>query len=168
MATATDASLLIWDFLKTNALASDLRDLIVTGATNVLESGDITEAILQEAEVTRRTAGELDATELNKALAIAVQDAGERPIPKMPGHYFQFVVVRVYDRGRGYRNIRSVRIELMSLLRPTKFKQNLAAGLGKGILTMSYNDRTGHRWDPVFAIEYEATSFTFHVVKRED
>ena len=163
MAIATDASLLVWDFLKTNALASDLRDLIVTGAANVLESGDITEAILDVAVTTRR-----DASELTKALAIAVQDAGERPVPRMPGHYLQFVVVRVYDRNRGYRNIRNVRIELMSILRPSKFRQNLAAGLGKGILSMSYNDRTGHRWDPVYAIEYEAISFAFRVVKKED
>jgi hypothetical protein len=163
MATATDASMLIWDFLKTNELAADLRALVHSGATNVLESGDITEAILEAAVADRRDAGEQ-----TKVLAIAVQDAGERPVPRMPGHFMQFVVVRLYDRDRGYRNIRNTRIELMSILRPSKFRQNLAAGLGKGILTMSYNDRTGHRWDPVHAIEYEAASFTFHVVKKED
>jgi len=163
MATITDSSLLVWDFLKTNALASDLRDLIVTGAANVLESGDITEAVLESAVSTRRTAGDV-----NKALALAVQDAGERPVPRMSGHFLQFVVVRVYDRGKGYRNIRSVRIELMSLLRESKFTQNVAAGLGRGILAVSYNDRTGHRWDPVFAVEYEAVSYAFRMVKKED
>lgn len=163
MPTITDASIMVWNFLKINALASDLRDLIVDGADNVLESGDITEAVLENAVTTRRTA-----SELSKALALAVQDAGERPDPRMSGHYLQFVVVRVYDRGRGYRNIRSVRIELMSLLRASKFTQNVAAGLGRGILDVSYNDRTGHRWDPIFAVEYEAVSYAFRMIKKED
>lgn len=163
MPIITDASFMVWDFLKAHALAADLRDLIVTGATNILESGDITESVLEGAVSTRR-----DASELDKALALSVQDAGERPAPRMPGHYLQFVVVRVYDRGRGYRNIRSVRIELMSLLRASKFRQNVAAGLGRGVLAVSYNDRTGHRWDPVFAVEYEAVSYAFRIVKKED
>lgn len=163
MPPITDASIMVWNFLKTNALASDLRDLIVDGADNVLESGDITEAVLESAVTTRRTA-----VELSKALALSVQDAGERPDPRMSGHYLQFVVVRVYDRGRGYRNIRSVRIELMSLLRASKFTQNVAAGLGRGILAVSYNDRTGHRWDPIFAVEYEAVSYAFRMIKKED
>jgi len=158
---AVDSSQLVWDFLKTNTQAAALRAMIVSGADNVVESGDINEAFLEDAVSTRRADEELD-----KALGISVQDAGENPDPRIAGHFLQFVVVRVYDRVRGYRNIRSVRIELMALLNAAAFKENLAAGLGRGILTMSYNDRTGHQWDPSFAVEYEAVTFSFRVVKE--
>jgi len=162
MATISDASILIWDFLKTNALAVDLRAMIVSGADNILESGDVTEEVLATAVATRRAASELD-----KALAISVQDGGERPDPRIPMHFMQFVVVRVYDRGRGYRNLRSARIEIMELLKPSKLKQSVAAGLGRGILGSAvYNDRTGHRWDAVYAVEYEAISYSFRMVKE--
>ena len=159
--TITDVSLALWDLLKTGADAADLRDLIVSGASNVLESGDLTEAVLSTAVKTRRVEG------THKALALSVQDAGERPDSRYPGHFLQFVVIRVCDRGEGYRNIRTARIELMRLLKPANFKKTLATGLGKGILAISYSDRTGHRWDPVSAIEYEAVSYVIRVVKQE-
>ena len=159
---AVDSSQLVWTFLKTNSQAAALRAMIVTGASDIVESGDVNEAFLADAVSTRRADEELD-----KALGISVQDAGENPDPRIPGHFLQFVVVRVYDRGRGYRNIRTVRIELMAILNAVAFTQNLAAGLGQGILTMSYNDRTGHQWDPTFAVEYEAVTFSFRVVKQE-
>jgi len=158
---AVDSSQLVWDFLKTNSQAAALRAMIVDGADNVVEAGNITEDFLADAVSTRRADEELD-----KALGISVQDAGENPDPRIEGHFMQFVVVRVYDRGRGYRNIRTVRIELMALLSPKAFKENLGSGLGRGILTMSYNDRTGHQWDPAFAVEYEAVTFSFRVVKE--
>lgn len=159
---AVDSSQLVWDFLKTHALAVDLRAIIVDGADNIVESGDINEAFLEDAVSTRRTAGEL-----NKALAISVQDAGESPVPRYAGHFFQLVTIRIYDRVRGYRNIRNARIELMDLLSASSFTENLAAGLGRGILAVSYNDRTGHRWDPAYAVEYEAVSYAYRVVKQE-
>jgi len=159
---AVDSSQLVWDFLKTNVLAAPLRVMIVDGADNIVESGDINESFLEGAVGTRRAAGDLD-----KALAISVQDAGESPAPRYAGHFFQLVTIRVYDRVRGYRNIRNVRIELMNLLRASSFTENLAAGLGRGILAVSYSDRTGHRWDPAYAVEYEAVSYAFRVVKQE-
>jgi len=160
--TITDASLVVWNYLKTNALAADLRALVVSGADNIYESGDINEAVLTAAVDTRRTASETD-----KLLAISVQDAGERSDPRNSLHFLQFVVVRAFDRNRGYRNIRSARIEIMELLKHTKFSQNVASDLGRGILDVRYSDRTGHRFDAVSAVEYEAISYVFRMVKQE-
>jgi len=156
-----DSAQLVWDFLKTNALATDLRALVVSGADNVLEAGDVTESVLAGAVSTRR-----DAEETDKVLTISVQDAGERPAPHIAQHFFQFVSIRVYDRARGYRNLRTARMEIMSILSPAVFMQNLAAGQGQGILSLSYNDRTGYRYDMAFAVGYEVISYAFRVVKQ--
>jgi hypothetical protein len=122
----------------------------------------VTEAIFDAAVQTRRAASLTDL-----ALAVSVQDAGERPDPEAVQHFFQTVVIRVYDRGRGYRNLRSVRIELMDILEPRKLKQNVASGLDVGVLSVEYNDRTGHRWDSPLAVEYEALSYTYRILKKE-
>jgi len=159
--TIVDASLAIWDFLKTDDLATALRAMVVDGASNILESGDVTESVLSSAVSTRRASGN------GEVLVVSVQDAGERPDTRYPGHFLQFVVIRVYDRSKGYRYIRTARVELMELLGPANFKKNLASGLGRGVLSNAYNDRTGHRWDPVSAVEYEAISYAFRIVKQE-
>ena len=162
MVATTDISTAVCDFLKTNALAATLRTLVQGGATNILESGDVTESVLAAAVVARRTANTL-----SKVLAVSVQDAGERPDKQIPRHFFQFVVLRVLDRGRGYRNVREVRNELMRIMTITPFHANVLSTVDKGILTVDYDDRSGHQWDSTFAVDYEAISYSFRIVKRE-
>ena len=110
---ATDLAGLTLDFLKTNAAAATLRTLVMyDGAdVNILESGDITPEILNKAMADRRTAATL-----TRALAISVQDAGETPT-RIPYQTRQAVTVRVFDRARGYRNLRTVREQLMLIIR---------------------------------------------------
>ena len=162
MVTIVDTSIATWNFLKTSTIATALRALIVDGATNVLEAGDVKESILADAVTSRRTANTLD-----KALVISVQDAGERPDSRINGQFNQFVIVRVFDRNRGYRNIRIVREELMRILILSSFNTNEMTSYGRGILAVTYDDRTGHQWDSAFAVEYEAISFSFRVIKKE-
>ena len=155
-----DASECIWLFLKNDASAAALRALLVAGAANVLESGDLTPEILTEAVSTRRAASETD-----KALAISIQDAGE-DLTRVRNVHTAYIVVRVYDRGRGYRNLRTVRIELMRILRG--FASNVESGSGRGVLNINYSSRTGHRWDRMFNVEYEAVTFTVRMMYQEE
>ena len=155
-----DASECIWLFLKNDANAAALRALVVDDVTNVLESGDLTPEILTTAVTTRR-----DASETDKALAISVQDAGE-DLTRVKNIMTAYVVVRVYDRGRGYRNLRLVRIELIKILRG--FASNVESGSGRGVLSIKYSSRTGHRWDRMFNVEYEAVTFTVRMMYQEE
>lgn len=155
-----DASECVWLYLRDSAAAAAVRDLLVDGADSVFETGDVTPDILQSLVAARRTAGNLDL-----ALCVSVQDAGEDVTPR-PDERIQFVVVRVYDRARGYRNLRVVRIELMKLLRG--FFSNLANDARKGILDLQYRGRTGHRWDRLFNIEYESVTFAARVIHEEE
>ena len=162
MVTIVDTSIAVWDFLKTSSLAATMRGMLIGEANNVLEAGDVKESILSDAVNARRTA-----TTLDKALVVSVQDAGERPDPRMSGHFLQYVVVRVFDRNRGYRNIRTIRDELMQIVTLSSFNTNELSAAHRGILAVSYEDRTGHQWDSSFAVEYEAVSFSFRVLKKE-
>ena len=163
MVALIDTSIIIWDFLKTSTTASALRAMVMGGASNVLEAGDVKESILTAAVDARRTA-----ETPNKALVISVQDAGERPDNRMGGHYNQYVIVRVFDRNRGYRNIRTLRDEIMRIMTVDSFNTNEMPGASRVILAVAYDDRTGHQWDSSFAVEYEAISFSFRVVKKEN
>ena len=161
MPTNTDASLVVHDFLKTGTLASTVRALVVAGADNVFEAGDLTEDELNSAETTRRT------NDTDKVLAISVHDAGEVP-DRVKHHYHQTVVIRIFDRRRGNRNIRATRLAIKNLLDPDRFRSNLDEGLGRGILSSTYVSRTGYRWDRFYAAEYEAITYDYHVVQKED
>ena len=105
----SDMAEVVFNYLKTHADAATLRGHVQGGATNILEAGDLTEEIIADAIEDRRTAGDY-----SKALAIAVQDAGEDEIDRF--HKNQLVNVRIYDRDRGYRNLRTCKLEILSLL----------------------------------------------------
>ena len=81
------------------------RYLVTGGADNILEAGDLSIDILNAAVKTRR-----DAESTSELLAVSVQDAGEDKT-SVARIWQQTVVVRLYDRGRGYRNIRPARLE---------------------------------------------------------
>jgi hypothetical protein len=144
---------------STSAEAAAIRAVLVDGANSILETGDLTPAVLSELEGKRVLGSPL----WDRALCITVQDAGEEP-DGAQGRYRAFVVVRVMDRKRGYRNIRATRIALCKAITPTGIIGNLyrPAGDGRtygGALIVEYAGRTGHRSDPNFGIEYEALSF---------
>lgn len=151
MAT-TDLTEALVEYLRDHADCTGLRNLVVNagggGWDNVLEAGELTEELLNDAVDARRK----DPTQKNRVLAIAIQDDGEEPQNYHDAR--QYVVIRIYDRGNGYHNIREVRRYLKNLLRGTPFQ--FANGTGIGLKGIQFSVRTGHRWDRTFNIEYES------------
>lgn len=147
----SDMAEVIFNYLKTHADAATLRSYVQGGADNILEAGDLTEEIIMAAIEDRRASGDMD-----KALAIAVQDAGEEEIDRF--HKNQYVNVRIYDRDRGYRNLRTCKLELLNLL-GEDFDQVMTSGIGVAHMATWFVGRAGHRWDRIFDIEYEVLRF---------
>ena len=160
--TVIDASSSLVAFLKTNTKAADTRALIQGGATNVMESGDITPVILSAAVDARRTAAAL-----SKVLAIDVEDGGEekQDVETRVGT----VTVRIYDRASGYRNIRTIREQLIHDV-ASDYSDGLTAvdSKARGILQLEYIRRSGHRFDRTYDVDWEAISFRSFVTVQED
>ena len=158
----TDASSAIYNFLKTDAAAATTRALVHDGAANVFESGDITPALLAEIVDDRRTTGAL-----TDILALDVEDAGEDA--RVVGQHHGMVRVRLYDRARGYRNLRSAREQLIEDLRDFNATLTDVDGNGRGLLEVRYAGRTGHRFDRAYALDWEAVQFeTYVTIEEED
>lgn len=152
-----DAAALIQDYLKTDSDAAGVRALLLNGADSVYEVGDLTASVLSTTEEARRASGEL-----TKALAISIHDAGERP-SRIRDIDDQPVIIRVFDRQRGYRNLRSVRLVLMNVLRG----HVAALDGGYGLLEVRFAGRTGYRHDLTMAVDFEAITF-IGVVQRPE
>jgi len=155
----SDMAEVIRYFLKNNAAAATLRSYVQGGTDNILAAGDLTDEILSDAVDARRTAG-VD----NVALAISVQDAGERETGFLQND--MFVAVRVYDRYRGYKNLRKCKIELMKIL--VGHFANLTAGIGIGHRETFFQSRTGHRFSHQFSVDYESLTFRCAVMYGEN
>jgi len=156
-----DPSALVFNFLHDSetTLATEVRDSLVNGASSVLESGDLTPAILSELEALRVSS----TSELwNKALCVSVQDAGEVPEGAV-GVLRARVVVRVLDRKRGYRNVRATRIALSKIASKgtvgNLYRQDEDGRKYGGAITIKYMGRTGHRSDMNLGVDYEALNF---------
>ena len=156
----TDASSGLFNWLKTHAEATSLRALVYGGATNVLEEGDITPAILDAAFTARHTA-----SQRNRVLAITVHDAGER-------NDLSSVTVRIYDRQEGYRNIRAWRDLFMSVWQESEegniFQLVDVNGKGRGLLFLEYNGRTGHFKPKNFVCDMEAIALSGKLMVEDD
>ena len=157
MATTPDLSSVIWDYLKTNVNTADVRALVYDGATNIVEVGDVSARLLAEAHSARRTA-----EETSKVLYLSVQDAGVRPTPRS-NIYNHYVIVRAFDRERGYRNLRSMKLELLDKLRGHLER---LTGL-HGLLDAGFSGSTGFRHDVVIDADYEALTFVGVVMEQE-
>jgi len=154
-----DTAEYIWNFLKTEAAAATFRGLVTGGADNILEAGDLSIDILNAAVKTRR-----DAESTSELLAVSVQDAGEDP-SSVARIWQQTVVVRLYDRGRGYRNIRPARIELIRVLRD--LSSGITPGQDMGTLSLGYAGRGGNLWDKTFDVQYEGILFRARIEYAE-
>ena len=157
--TISDTAQFIWDFLKNDTAATTFRTLVIGGEANVLEAGDLSIDILNAAVKTRRDAGTLA-----ELLAVSVQDSGEEPT-RVARIWQQTVVVRLYDRGRGYRNIRTARIELISILNDVC--GGITPGHSMGTLILEYAGRGGNLWDKTFDVQYEGILFRARVEYEE-
>jgi hypothetical protein len=148
-----DASSLVLAFLREGAAtrAVNIRDRLVLGADSIIEAGDLSESLLRQAQDAR----DLDPTLESKALFITVQDAGDEQ-GQAPGIFDNYVILRIIDRRRSYRNIRRVKLAL---------QQGVLGSLGQllssygAALEVRYVGRTGHRYDPQFAVEHDALTF---------
>lgn len=160
---AIDASSAVFDLLRTGLACAGIRELVVAGTDGIYEAGDLVPSVLSAAEATRRS---MSAGAMSVALVVAVQDAGE--VPQTDQITQTTITVRVYDRFRGYRNIRAIRTELMRVLHG--FVTNVIADGGhtQGLLNIAFAGRTGHRYDSVFSVEYEAVTFIVTIEREED
>jgi len=152
---AADVPEALYEWLRDNAAAVSVRALLVNDPRRVLQTGELIPEILDELETARRTAGTPGV-----ALCLAVQDAGEDKIAGT--NYHQYVIVRVYDRFRGYGNIRAAREALLGVFREFECKPTEQAMAG----SLGYVARTGHQYDDRYAVEYEAITFTSTVVRK--
>lgn len=162
MVDIVDGSTCIWDHLENHADLAAFRAMIVSGANSVYEAGDLTAKILSRELAQRRT----DATP-TRILAVSVQDAAERPSRRHGSISEQTVRIRLLDRDKGYRNIRTARVELMEQLKPNNFRANVDLGHRIGILTISWVGRTGHMRDAALSLDYEVLTYNLTVLRKE-
>jgi len=151
--TIYDASQMVYEFLRTSSdpRAQAIRTELVLGEASVIESGWLVEASIQQSLQAR----DANPAMFGKALCIIVQDAGDTQL-RQAGNYDEYIVVRIVDRARGYKNIRRVKEALKKNL--YGIVGNLTAG-GSGATGVRYVTRTGHRYDPNYHVEYDALSF---------
>ena len=139
--------------LKATAAVSNL---IIGSADGIFQSGDLTMQQLAENETTRRS----DETP-TKLLAIVVQDAGENAADEM--RHNQRVAIWLYDRERGYTNIRALRKQVYLAL------QGRSSALtdpytGRSVMVkLLFQRRTGHMHEARMATDFEALSFSSEV-----
>lgn len=142
--------------LQTLRVTSAVTDLVMGGADGIFESGDLDMKHLAQIEADRRDAGNP-----GRVLAIIVQDAGEEALDKR--RHKQRVAVWLYDRQRGYTNIRTVRRQVYLAL------QGRSSGLDdpymgrSAMIQLLFQNRTGHRHEHRAAVDFETVTFTSEV-----
>ena len=155
--TLTDAASSLVYWLQNNANAAAIRALIYDGATNILEAGDLHVGLLTTAQEARRTAGVT-----GKALYLTVHDAGEEADT-------QHVILRLFDRDRGNRNLRTARDAIVAALDEDFFLAGVTAGGKKiGFLHWAFVGRTGYRRSEAYAADYEAITYSALLVREEE
>lgn len=152
---AADVPEALYEWLRDDIAAASVRALLVNDSRRVVQTGELVPEIIDELETARRDAGDPEV-----ALCIAIQDAGEEKIAGL--NYHQYVIVRAYDRFRGYSNIRAVREALLGIFRDFACKPEGQAMAG----FLGYVTRTGHQFDDRYAVEYEAVTFISTVVRK--
>jgi len=147
-----DIAAAVFNFLKTDDDASDVRDLLISGADSIIEAGDMTAQKLTTYEDARRTGGDSDL-----ALCIAVQyDGSERLDSRFTQ---QRVVVRIYDRQKGFSNIREVRVMIQKVLAHFHCALASIGDIRQGLVKCSFEGSSGDMYDLDFAVFYDALTF---------
>lgn len=147
---AVDAAEFVLDLLQATTAVTDL---LMDGASSIYESGDLDMKLLAATEKARRDAGTP-----TLALALVVQDAGENPETDQRNE--QRVAVWIYDRQRGYRNIRALRKQVYLAV------NDKSAGLSDPLtdrtimLRLTFGGRTGHRHEARNELDFEVITWT--------
>lgn len=160
-----DAASFVFSELKTGSLSEPVAGYLIGGTDSVLESGDLSARGLAAYETVRRSE-----EEGAKALALSVQDDGEESLKNLHGRGLrglsqQRIILRIYDRQRGIRNIRLLRDFLVTSIPALSGMLTAQGGVRRGIGSISYMGRSGLRFDQDFSVDYEALTF-LAVVER--
>ena len=126
---------------------SAVTDLVVNGAVGILDAGELTGAILNAAEKTRQ------ASKAAQVLTMVVVDAGETGAE---GRKTATASVFIYDRQRGYSNIRLVREAVITAL----VNQGMALVRSAYIRQVFYASRTGFVQFEDFDLDYEGVALS--------
>jgi len=158
-----DAAEAILDLLQTSTAtgAAAIRNLLARGANSIVEARDFDESDVREAEDDRRILAD-DAQGV--ALLLTVEDLGDDPDENRVDHEVQFVGLRIYDRQRGYANIRKVRKAIRDWLFSEEAWEDTAL-TGAGILSLGYGGRSGHTYSAEHGVELEAISVRAQVIR---
>jgi L-cysteine desulfidase len=132
--------------LATLKLTSSVTVLVVGGAANIVESGELHANDLQDAQEARRASADQA-----RVLAIVVMDTGETGGQKRTASCSVFV----YDRRAGYGNIRSAREAVISAL----VNQPVVLSRNASIVQVGYRGRTGHEQFQDFDLDFERVDF---------
>lgn len=143
MAVYDDLALWALAVLRAN---TDVTDLVIEGATGIVESGDLSGEDLQAAQATRRETGEV-----GKVLAVLVMDTGESG--GVSGKTASCSIY-VYDRG-GYSNIRAAREAVITAL----LNQPVSLARGAYIVQAQCTARSGHGKFEEFNLDFERVDF---------
>lgn len=154
MTTPSDAAEAVLLALQNGATAA----LVQGGADNILEAGDLYQGLLIDAEQARGTA--------SKVLAVSVLEAGDQVMSL--GLRQGTVLVYVFDKHRGNRNLRLARNAICADLHEFESLLADAQGLGRGLLTLTYAARTGYRYSREHAADFEALTFNVVCTTEED
>ena len=131
--------------------------LVVGGDAGIIETGQLTPQMLQEAQATRREDEEC----ASQVLAILVWDLGESGAERERTASF---AVLVYDRGKGYANIRGAREAVVQAL----VGQNALLVRGAMVTSVRYVERSGHWNVEMFDIDTERIDFSGRLVAELD
>ena len=131
---------------------SAITALVVDGETGIFESGDCTADALATAEITRREAGNPA-----KVLALVVQDAGEKALDTRRTE--QRANVWLFDRQRGYVNIRTIRRQIYLALQGKSTVLTFPCDGQSAMVNMEMESRTGHRHEHALGVDFELMTF---------
>ena len=150
---AADVAEFTLETLKTMAAVTDL---VMNGAAGIFESGDLEMGQLAENETARR-----QAETPTKLLAIVVQDAGETASDEI--RHNQQVAVWLYDRQRGYTNIRALRKQVYLALQGRSSALDDPYTGRSAMIKLLFQRRTGHMHEARMAVDFETISFSSQV-----
>ena len=155
--TNYDLATLAYNLLArgTDAKFASVRSLVVGDVDGILEAGDMTREILNRMETARRDQETVSRVE--RALCLAVQDDGEEVLST--AFRQKRIIIRIYDRFRGIRNIRLVREALIQALDQHAGTLEPFNNQRRAILVIQYMGCAGHRRDADLAIDFDALTF---------
>lgn len=136
------------DLLTKLRLATPVLARVMNGASGVLEAGALTPRMLTDYDAQRTAAGTPAQV---RVLALVVVDRGEQARQGQVA-----ASVFIYDRHRGYTNIRAVRELVISALAGCP----VTLPRGTYVVKTDLEGRSGHLQDDMFDLDLERIDFT--------